>query len=291
MARRPRHQHEEHLNHEAWAIPYADLLTLLLAFFVVMYAISSLNEGKYRVVSNSLSQAFGGAGRNLVAVPQADVPLSGTQPQAPNIIGSQLPRGLIAERLAQQLPEAERARWMDQQAAESAAEFERSQQALTELAGDIERALDRLILEDIVSVYRRGDWLEVEIKSDMLFASGSAQPRPEAVAAVARVAEVLAGAPNLIRVEGHTDDRPIATLQFPSNWELSAARAASIARVLIGSGLAPGRLTVVGYGEHQPIADNLSETGRNSNRRVVLVILARSAGGSELEPPPAQGAG
>jgi chemotaxis protein MotB len=299
MARR--HAHEEHSNHEAWAIPYGDLVTLLLAFFVVMYSISSVNEGKYRVVSNSLSQAFGGSGRNLVAVPMAEVPLAGARMQAPNIIGSQLPRGLIAERLAQQLPEAERLaqqlpeaerqRWQDQQEAESVAEFERSQQSLTELAGDIEQALDRLILEDIVSVYRRGDWLEVEIKSDMLFASGSAAPRPEAVAAVARVAEVLAAAPNLIRVEGHTDDRPISTLAFPSNWELSAARAASIARVLIDSGLAPARLTVVGYGEHQPIADNLSEAGRNTNRRVVLVILARSAGGSDLEPPPVQGAG
>ena len=95
-------------------------------------------------------------------------------------------------------------------------------------------------------VYRRGDWLEVEIKSDMLFASGSAAPRPEAVAAVTRVAEVLRDAPNLIRIEGHTDNVPIATALFPSNWELSAARAASIARVLIGTGLAPRRVTVVG---------------------------------------------
>jgi chemotaxis protein MotB len=286
MARR--HHHEEHSNHEAWAIPYGDLVTLLLAFFVVMYSISSVNEGKYRVVSNSLSQAFGGSGRHVVAVPMAEVALQGTRLQAPAIIGSQLPRGLLAERLAQQLPEAERQRWLDQQAHESAAEFERTQKALSELAGEIEQALDRLILEDIVSVYRRGDWLEVEIKSDMLFASGSAQPRPEAIAAVTRVAEVLRDAPNMIRVEGHTDDRPIATLAYPSNWELSAARAASIARVLIERGLAPGRLTVVGYGEHQPIADNLSESGRDANRRVVLVILARSAGDGDLSPPSAQ---
>lgn len=280
-----RHTHEEHGNHEAWAIPYGDLVTLLLAFFVVMYSISSVNEGKYRVVSNSLSEAFGGPGKHILPVQFGQLQPDGARLEAKSIIGSQLPMGLIAEQIAQALPDEERQRWLDQQARESALQLSRSRDALSEIASDIERALDSLILEDIVQVYRRGDWLEVEIKSDMLFASGSAAPRPEAVAAVTRVAAVLRDAPNLIRVEGHTDNVPIATVLFPSNWELSAARAASIARVLIGTGLAPGRLTVVGYGEYQPVADNASEAGRNSNRRVVLVILARSDDEDALTPP------
>lgn len=280
-----RHTHEEHGNHEAWAIPYGDLVTLLLAFFVVMYSISSVNEGKYRVVSNSLSEAFGGPGKHILPVQFGQLQPDGARLEAKSIIGSQLPMGLIAEQIAQGLPDEERQRWLDQQARDSALQLSRSRDALSEIASDIERALDSLILEDIVQVYRRGDWLEVEIKSDMLFASGSAAPRPEAVAAVTRVAAVLRDAPNLIRVEGHTDNVPIATVLFPSNWELSAARAASIARVLIGTGLAPGRLTVVGYGEYQPVADNASEAGRNGNRRVVLVILARSDGEDALTPP------
>jgi chemotaxis protein MotB len=279
---RHKHSHEEHANHEAWAIPYGDLVTLLLAFFVVMYSISSVNEGKYRVVSDSLAIAFGG-GQKALPVQIGDVrPGAGS---GATIIGSQLPRGLLTERLAQALPDAERQRWLDQQARESNLEQSRSRDALSAIATDIERALDSLIIDDIVQVYRRGDWLEVEIKSDMLFASGSAAPLPGAVAAVTRVAEVLRDAPNLIRVEGHTDIVPIATAVFPSNWELSAARSASIVRVLTNSGVAPGRLTVVGYGEHQPIADNSSDAGRNSNRRVVLVILARNSDSDALEPP------
>ena len=277
MARR--HHHEEHANHEAWAIPYGDLVTLLLAFFVVMYSISSVNEGKYRVVSNSLSEAFGGRGLPV----QIGEPQSGPAGfEAQSLIGSQLPLGLLNERLAQALPEAERQRWLDHQQRNAAQAADRAEaaRALTTLAGELERALDTLIMEDLVTVERRGDWLEVEIKADMLFASGSAQPRPEAVAAVRRVADVLREVPNLLRVEGHTDNVPIASAQFPSNWELSAARAASIVRVLIDAGLAPGRLTVVGYGEHQPIAENTSLAGRNTNRRVVLVVLADRGGDS-----------
>lgn len=280
-----KHLHEEHGNHEAWAIPYGDLVTLLLAFFVVMYSISSVNEGKYRVVSNSLAEAFGGPGKTIIPVQFGELQPDGARIDASAIIGSQLPMGLIADKIAESLPEEERQRWLDQRTRDSQLAQDRSREALSAIASDIERALDSLILDDVVQVYRRGDWLEVEIKSDMLFASGSAAPRPEAVAAVTRVAQVLREAPNLIRIEGHTDDVPIATALFPSNWELSAARAASIARVLVGTGIAPGRVTVVGYGEFQPVADNVSEGGRNANRRVVLVILARSNEADALAPP------
>lgn len=280
MARR--HRHEEHANHEAWAIPYGDLVTLLLAFFVVMYSISSVNEGKYRVVSDSLSQAFGGRGLPV----QVGDPQTGQAGfEARNLIGSQLPLGLLNDRLAQALPEDERQRWLDHQQRNATSEARRAEalRELGSLAGELERALDSLIMQDLVTVTRRGDWLEVEIKADMLFASGSAQPRGEAVAAVQRIAGVLSEAPNLLRVEGHTDNIPIASLQFPSNWELSAARAASIVRVLTNTGVAPGRLTVAGYGEHQPIAENTSVAGRNANRRVVLVVLAER-GGDSLAP-------
>jgi chemotaxis protein MotB len=109
---------------------------------------------------------------------------------------------------------------------------------------------------------------------------------------VSKLAEVLAEVPNAVRVEGYTDDRPINTYQFPSNWELSAARAASVVHLFVGDGIPPERLAMIGYGEFRPIADNATQEGRNANRRVLLIILAshdKSAMAQELqaqdEPP------
>ena len=111
-----------------------------------------------------------------------------------------------------------------------------------------------------------------------------ATPSPVAASTVQRVAEVLRDVPNAVRVEGYTDDQPIATAQFASNWELSAARAASVVHVLTQTGVSPARLAVVGYGQFQPIADNATAQGRNANRRVVLVILATPNGGRPRGP-------
>src|SRR5690606_14663780 len=120
--------------------------------------------------------------------------------------------------------------------------------------------------------------MEVEIQSDILFASGVAEPSPVATATVRKLGAVLRGEPNAVRVEGYTDNVPISTAAFPSNWELSAARAASVVHVLADEGVDPTRLAVVGYGEFQPLADNDSVEGRNANRRVLLVILAAPQG-------------
>ena len=122
---------------------------------------------------------------------------------------------------------------------------------------------------------RRSDfWIEVEMKTDILFPSGSARLADSAMNILEQLGGVLAPFPNPIRVEGHTDNKPIKTALFSSNWELSAARAASVVRVLANHGIESGRLAVIGYGEQRPLKANDTTEGRNSNRRVVVVILS-----------------
>ena len=145
---------------------------------------------------------------------------------------------------------------------------------LTSLGQQIQDALSELVKQQLVTVRRGNDYIEVEIQSDILFGSGVAVPNATATATVRKIGAVLRGQPNAVRVEGYTDNNPIRTAQFQSNWELSTARAASMVHVLIDEGVPPQRLAVVGFGEYQPIADNATEAGRNANRRVLLVILA-----------------
>lgn len=285
-----RHRHrEEHANHEAWAIPYGDLVTLLLAFFVVMYAISSVNEGKYRVMADALSSAFGGPPRTISPVTLGETQLRGAAFDRPSMQtaaaktgpASASPVSVVRVRQQLDMPTFGRQARSDSQghgasrAQEAAMERDRQ---LSSLGRQIHEALSELVRQKLVTVRRGQNYLEVEIQSDILFASGVAEPSAVATATVRKLAKVLRDSPNAIRVEGYTDDRPIHTLHFQSNWELSSARAASVVHVLIGEGIRAGRLAVVGFGEHQPIADNRTEAGRNANRRVLLVILAAPAG-------------
>ncbi len=265
MSRRHR-RHEEHVNHEAWAIPYGDLLTLLLAFFVVMYAISSVNEGKYRVMSDSLYAAFRGAPRALEPVQTgplhsgADAPLSGSpSPQAGH--ASLAPISAPAPPAAALSPEA-------------AARHAAAAEALAHVADQVGDAMSDLIRRQQITVRRNDLWVEVEIRSDLLFPSGSAQLAPQAMEVIEQVAGVLAPLPNAVRVEGHTDNLPIRTAAFVSNWELSAARAGSVVRVFSGHGVDAARLAVVGLGDQHPLQSNDTVQGRTANRRVAIVILS-----------------
>jgi chemotaxis protein MotB len=234
MARR-RH-HEEHENHEAWAIPYGDLVTLLLAFFVVMYSISSVNEGKYRVVSDSLNAAFRGQ-------PSTTEPIQIGSPAASTVAAPVV-----------QLPEDVKS------------------QALRQLAQQATDALSPLIMQGLVDVQAGDGFVEISIRSDILFASGAANLAGEARTAINMLGEALRAFPNSIRVEGHTDNIPVAGGAFASNWELSAARAASVVHMLVESGVDPRRLSVVAFGEFRPVLPNTTPDGRNANRRVVLTI-------------------
>jgi chemotaxis protein MotB len=264
MARR--HKHEEHANHEAWAIPYGDLITLLLAFFVVMYAMSSVNEGKYRVLSDSLVAAFQGAPKTMEPIqvgekqlgPGAELAISITRQP---MIETEPRRAIAPIAMAQTTMPSDPAAQSEE---------------LAGVANEVEQSMSDLIDRELVTVRRHGNWVEVEIKTDILFPSGVATLSPAAEQVLQQLAETLKPFPNAIRVEGHTDNRPISTSAFPSNWELSAARAASVVHLFTRAGMDPARLAVIGLGENRPAQSNATPQGRNANRRVLLVILSGS---------------
>ena len=294
MARHARH--EEHVNHEAWAIPYGDLITLLLAFFVVMYAISTLNEGKYRVMSDSLNAAFDGVPRSIAPI-QIGQPTEASSiappqpfendPGSPSVVN-------LSERVrADAVITPIELMQLEQQQAQADVQLDAIQR-------QVERALGPMIMSDQVTVTREGLWLEVNIRSDVLFASGSAALSTPARDAIDQLATVLRELPNELRIEGHTDNQPIASALFPSNWELSGARAASVIRLLEGRGVDPRRMAAIGFGDKRPVAANATPAGRSTNRRVMLVILATSPGtprdaaarpSNQVSPPPAVDAG
>ncbi len=243
---------EEHENHERWLVSYADFITLLFAFFVVMYAISSVNEGKYRVLAESLDQAFKEPAQKTLDPIQIGEP-----PKTVNPLDALVPSG--------------------KPVTEPISEEGREQIKLQRTSEQIEEVLAPYIDDDLVAVTRNEFWVAVEMKSGMLFSSGSAKLSKAADPVLGKLAEIVREMPdNPIYIEGHTDNVPIRTKEFPSNWELSAARAASVVRKLIEAGVAPQRLAAVGYGENHPVADNKSEEGRYRNRRVVMVLQAKN---------------
>jgi len=285
MARKKKH--EDHQNHEAWAIPYGDLITLLLAFFVVMYAISSVNEGKFRVLSDSLQAAFRGSPKTLEPVQVGEktrgsgADIAVTLVQQASLEGQ--PRQMLE---VVQLDKSENkgaGSSTDKKSGKSQIEVVVPPE-LAKVADAVEKSLASLVDAQLVTVRRHSFWIEVEIRADILFPSGVAVVSPSAVPALEALAKALAPYPNPIRVEGHTDNVPIKTVLFPSNWELSSARAASVVHLLASGGVSPNRLSVIGLGEWHPIHTNDTPLGRNQNRRVMLVILSGAADTPDGQP-------
>jgi chemotaxis protein MotB len=274
MARKKKH--EEHVNAEAWAIPYGDLVTLLFALFTVMYAISSVNEGKFRVLSDAMVAAFNGAPKSMQPLnigekepgKGGDKPLVGIAPTALIKIKDQhTSDGNLTPRDPTKA------------AGSRSADFPG---ALIRMQRQVQDAMQALIDAKLVTVRRENMWLEIEINADILFPSGAGEFAPAAEPVLDKLAEVLKPFPNPIRVEGHTDDRPIRTPSFPSNWELSAARAASVVHQFTRQGIDPLRLEIVGFGEFHPRQPNDSSEGRNANRRVVVLVLEEVAPGATM---------
>lgn len=260
---RRRRENEEHENHERWLVSYADFITLLFAFFVVMYSLSTVNEGKYRVLSDSLVTAFrtlsvSGAGHQQegilppLSVP-VPMPLQAVKPTPQEDHDSDQRRQLMARRMHN-------------------------------MAAEIRRMLEPLSQSGQVRVTEGVHGISVEINASVLFLSGEAALDNSAVPPLRAVAQVLSGAALPVTVEGHTDSTPIHTFRFPSNWELSSARAASVVRLFIDSGVPAEQLTVVGHSDQRPIADNANPEGRARNRRVTILIESMFA---EPDPPPA----
>jgi chemotaxis protein MotB len=247
MAARRRSHHEEgHANHERWLITYADLITLLMVFFVVMYSMSRADTAKFARLAASLQRAFN------VEVLKGHVPTS-----LHGRDGALQATSAIQEALAQV-----GAPVLDSRLISTADEL---RAALAQLpppprGGNVQVGTNR-------------DGVVISLSGNVLFDSGKAELRPEGQVLLDLLAQRLRQLPNDLRIEGHTDNIPIQSTLFPSNWELSSARATTVARYLAQQGVAPQRLIAAGYGEYRPAAPNDTREGRARNRRVDIVIL------------------
>ncbi|QGU33478.1 flagellar motor protein MotD [Thermochromatium tepidum] len=269
---------EEHLNHEAWAIPYGDLVTLLMAFFVVMYAVSVVDAGKYSVLSESLIEAFG--------APAAVDPIQIGEPtQALNPISEDVRRSLAPVEIIVPSPDEEApAPGLEPSSPTDVAlaaligtaseeQLGRIIGEIREMAEELQEAMGSLIEAGNIEVKRQPYWIEVSINSNLLFSSGSATLQPAARPALIRVAQLLRGHDVRIHVEGHTDNLPINNTIYPSNWELSSGRAATVVNLFAQNGVDPERMVAIGYGQFHPIDSNATEAGRARNRRVAVIVL------------------
>ncbi|MFT5716249.1 MAG: chemotaxis protein MotB [Oleiphilaceae bacterium] len=244
---------EEPDNAERWLVSYADFITLLFAFFVVMYSISSVNEGKYKVLSQSLEGVFNGSPKTVKPIqvgkitPRSESESAGDSKVKPIFL---LPEPLAKEKIKDDAENLQ----------------------LESLAGEFEKSFEDLIYEEKISVKLDDDWIEVSLNDTVIFSSGGVEPIYEALAVIEKIARIMSAHDNAMLVEGHTDNVPIRSSAYPSNWELSAARAASVVRYLALEGIAADRMGAMGYGEFQPVARNDTDVGKRKNRRVILLI-------------------
>jgi len=283
MARKKKH--EEHENHERWLISYADFITLLFAFFVVMYSVSSVNEGKFRVLSDAMIAAFRSSNKSLEPIQvgtdtKAHKQSTLISPVVAKLGNSpdQMPSADGNDTGAAARGDKKNAAGQNQGGQDQAGQDKNLAQAaglefVTRVSDKIESAMAKLIEQKLIAVRRGALWVEVEINTSILFSSGSAILQQDALPVLKELANILKEFPNPVRVEGFTDSVPINTLAFPSNWELSAGRAASVVHLFSTEGLEPTRMAAIGFGQFRPVADNASADGRNRNRRVVIIIL------------------
>ncbi|MHB1715713.1 MAG: flagellar motor protein MotD, partial [Acidithiobacillus ferrooxidans] len=237
MARRKKE--EEWENHERWLVSYADFITLLFAFFVVMYAISSVNEGKYRVLSKTLVSAFSG------------------QPWSPVPIRSDARPSLSQAQKGQVSPQATNNPQTPYPAA-----------AMRQIEKQMETLLKPLIAQGSVVIHRSNLGVVIDLNAKILFHSAQTRLSPNATATLGTIAQVLRQVPYQVQVNGFTNDLPIRTAQFASNWALSGARAVAVVELFIQHGVNPQNLVAAGYGKYHPVAPNDTAKGLVMNRRV-----------------------
>jgi len=248
MSRRKKKVEAGHGSSERWLVTYADLITLLLIFFIVMYTMSKVDAAKFEAVASSLSQVLQGKSTAQIV----DAP-------GPSFVPGQ--SGAVPPQTAGQ----------GNQAAE--------QQSLEEIARKLSQEVqkdEKLALNIVIYQQERG--LVISFKDAILFPSGSATLLPESRDILLRVVNSLQGIPNYVRVEGHTDNRPINNPRFPSNWELSVLRATNVLHLMVENGIDADRISATGYGEYRPIVPNLSAKEMGMNRRVDIVILKEKYG-------------
>ena len=227
-----RRYHEEPEPNDRWLVSYADFITLLFAFFVVLYAMSSVQEQKVRQLSRSIDHALG---KRTSQLPERAAP------------GVALP-------------------------AESS--LQREHRQMSAMARALDERLSTLVRQGSVRVTRSIRGISIEINAAILFAPAEARLNPASIAALESVADVLRAHSNAIEVEGHTDNQAINTAAYPSNWELSAARASRVVRLLLASGIDETRLLAIGHAANRPVASNDTTEGRLRNRRVEIQVLS-----------------
>lgn len=244
MIRRPPFDDDED-NPDRWLVSYADFITLLFAFFVVMYAISSVNLSKYNALTNAMGSAFTGNNPQSIQVKKIEV-----KPQPEKTIIKPLPLSYLYQ-----------------------VKLKREREYMARVGVELSNKLSNLIQDGKVQVMQNNRGVRIDISDSVLFTSGSADIAEDAVAMLNEIAMILNSNPRFIQVEGHTDNTPIHNQLFYSNWELSAVRATTVVRLLNLAGIAANRLSAIGYGDTQPLSSSDTEFGRSKNRRVSIMIL------------------
>ena len=264
MSRKREHEPEKD-NGDRWLLTYSDLITLLMIFFVVLYSMSKVDAQRFAAVAESLNKALGGGtpAKFELAVSQVGPSLfqTGTPSAKTTVPGN----GTDPNNTAYNKP--------DSGANASQGNGDTEKMTIDTIKAKLDKfAADNGIQTTLVTtIEERG--LVVSIQETLLFESGSADITARARDILEKVSTVLAVAPNQIKVEGHTDNLPINTAKFPSNWELSVIRSTNVVHILQHDGISPDRLSAAGYGEFRPISSNDTDAGRGKNRRIDLIIL------------------
>jgi chemotaxis protein MotB len=268
-------EHEEHENHERWLVSYADMMTLLMVLFIVMFAISQVDQRKFAALKTGLSAGFGAPVAILTGGDQLLDPGGSVAPDSVNLAGaagSQTPKTAVDPAAAVQ-PErvAELARAQEQ--AKVAQEVENLQQAQK----DLEKALKDKGIDKGATFRFDERGLIVTIATDeVLFDSGGAGLKPGGRRILDTLAPTLRKLPNRLSIDGHTNNIPIRTAEFPSNWELSADRATGVLRYLRNAHALPyGRMSATGFADTQPLLPASDPKSLSANRRVEIVVIAR----------------
>jgi chemotaxis protein MotB len=276
-----RRRQEVHVNQERWLISYADFITLLFAFFVVMYSISQVNDSKYRVLSDTFIEAFNQPTDAQINSDPQDTNSPSTAIIAPIDMGQTAVEPVSGEQASAisgqstvEIPQPD--------------EPIKTSDELTQISDLVTEKFTQLINDQMIQVSSNELWLQIELKDSILFSSGSADTSEQAQKIFDEIAGILQGYSNPVQVEGFTDNIPIKSVKYPTNWELSTARASAIVKYLASKGVAPERLSAVGYGEYQPVAANDTEQGRAQNRRVTIMVAKRKMDRPKISVEPAK---
>ena len=260
-----RKKQEDHVSHDRWLVSYADFITLLFAFFVVLYSSSQIDKRRVGSLALAIQVAFQELG--VFDTSNTQIPLSDTEA----IPFSQVQAVENSERTGDLTRAVQPMKGILTATPSSA--------PLKDVQTELEKVLAPEIQKRVVDIKLHKEGLIVSLREMGFYESGSATMRPSAMGAIDRLAAVLSPRGEAIRIEGHTDNMPIHTAHFPSNWELSTARATELGKLLIYQyHFEPLRLSAAGYAEFHPVADNDTADGRARNRRIDLVILNPAIG-------------